>query len=173
MKKLFFTTLACTAAVVMALAQPAPGGRGPGPRATPQQVAQRKTHSLSKELELTDKQRKKVYKIYLAQAQKLAPDASSHPGGGPSRQGYGPGGHPGGSGGPMEGGRGPGMGGGQRGEGRPEGMRPPMGAERQEGDRSAPELVVEEPTRDIVRRDKKMKRILDARQYARWQELEK
>ena len=130
------------------------------------------------ELNLDDKQYKKVYKVYLAQAKKAqsAMQSSStgvFPGGGPGgMRGGAPGGMPDGGmgmdgpgGGMPVGGMGmPGGGqGGRMGGQRPNG--PPSGMNR-------PGRVYEESEKDVAARAKKMKKILTDEQFPRWQRME-
>ena len=144
------------------------------PTLSPEKTAERKTDILRKELNLTDKQDKKVYKLYLNQAKKAASAGqgqgsdSSHgmnggsgrPGGGMGMPGGG-GGNPGGMGGRP--GNPPG-GGGEM--GMMEGERP----NRSPGNRT---VQYTESEKDIAQRDKKMKKILAADQYAKWSAWER
>lgn len=129
----------------------------PPQRMTPEQIATRKTEHLNRELGLTEKQFKKVYKIYLKQAQTLQGEMESRFAE-RMESGRPPMGGPGGPGGGMR----PGPGGpdmrGERPEGMPRGMMPG--------------ISMEESEKDLAARDKKMKKILSEDQYAKWRKLE-
>jgi len=140
---------------------------------------------MSEELGLTEKQHKQVYKLYLRQARKAQTAESSARGGAPDFGGAPPeggmgmgrpeGGFGGGTGSGMRPG---GMGGGMRpggmGGGRPPGGRRPddgeMGGQRPSGPPPAAMTggFYEEPEKEIAKREKKMKKILSAEQFAQW-----
>ena len=126
---------------------------------TPERMATDKTDHLTRELGLNAKQTKKVYKIYLKQAQTLLGNMESR-----SFEG---GGRP-----PMGG---PGRPGGMRPGGAmgPGGGRPGMQVERPEGaPRMMPGGPAEESEKELNARNKKMKKILSAEQYEKWRKLE-
>lgn len=143
-------------------AQPMPPHRRPeGPRKemqTPEQIAQAKTLRMQKEVDLNDKQFKKIYKIYLKEEQAkressegfMAPPPGGFPGGGPG--GF-PGGRP-----PMGGG--PGMGHGA----------PPPGMF---GEMAVPTVGGKAIDSDeyIDGREKKFKKILSPEQYKRFRSI--
>jgi hypothetical protein len=181
MKKMFFLSVASALAlgVTVTYAQPEQRPQG-GERPTAQQMAEDKSNQLATGLGLTDKQRQKVYKIYLRQAQKMnaqssgssRPDFGGMPGGGPQGGGMpGGGGHMGGGmrggmgGGPQGGGPGQQFGGPQQMGG---GEQPPMGVN---GAERHPVPVIESD-KEIQARDKKMRKILNDEQYAKWSQWE-
>jgi len=136
-----------------------PGERGPRREMKPKEIAEMRTNMLESELSLTEKQRKKVYKLYLKEAKAMQSQSSSStsrpmgppPGGGPGGMGH-DGMMPPPSGGDF--GDGPGMGRGMPGHGKPGGMP-------------------EESDEDIAKREAKMKKILSTEQYDQWIALEK
>lgn len=138
-------------------AQQRPAGRIPA--MTPERMAAGRTEYLTRELKLDDRQAKKVYKIYLKQAEKLLGGMESRSfgemGGRPPMGGPGGGMGPGRDTGPVPGG--PGMR-----EGRPSGPGP-------QGMAVPP---AEESEKELAARDRKMKKILSADQYAEWRRLE-
>lgn len=177
--KFFAPVLAAGLTSLAAIAQPG------GPQPSAEQMAGEKTERIVSQLDLSEKQRKKVYKLYLKQAREIEKARTSgsdrnmgeHPGeaggmraGGPGGAGGMRGGGPGGGGpGGGRGGRqgGPGGRGGPGGEamepGGPQGGRPDA--------RSAGPY--EEPEKSILKRDAKMKKILTAEQYGQWVVIEK
>lgn len=187
-RKVFLITAA--GAVIIAVsttvstAQPPQNGRSPERPAmnagrpaetTPEESARRKTDILQEELELDGKQYKKVYKLYLKQANKelsssRSPQNSEFSGGmsGGQGSGMGPGG--GMQGGPPSGmgmsggGRQPSMGGGM-----PEGSDPRMQSERMQNvsgkNMDGPYL---EGDKEIAAKEKKMEKILSPVQYSKW-----
>lgn len=143
------------------------------PPVSAEDAATRKTGILRSELSLTDKQYKKVYKLYLKQAEQATAPISSQ--GKPMAQGMGgprPGGvRPGGGG---MGGPGGGMGGPGGGMGGPGGGMGPGGGHGpgQTGLQPRSDEPYFEAEKEIAARDKKMKRILSADQYAKWKPWE-
>lgn len=142
-------------------------------------IATRKTDMLREELGLSDKQYKKTYNLYRRQADKAIASMqggmrSERPemGGGPGGPGGGGPGMHGGGGGRMPGGM-PGSGGHG---GRPEGMGGgrPHGEQAGNMTQNAPRggrdimSMYEEPEKDILTREKKMKKILSNDQYRKW-----
>jgi len=129
------------------------------PQMTPEQIAEEKTEWLDNELSLTEKQRKKVYKLYLKEAKSMQ---NRHSMGGPP-----PGGPGGGQGRPPMGG----------------GGRPPgggMGHDSQPGDRGQmpqkspnDDTLSEESEEEISKRETKMEKILTSEQYEQWVSIEK
>lgn len=125
---------------------------------SPEKAAQRMTDRMQKELQLTDKQYKKVYKLNLKEQKKIfsarQEGAGMRPpmGARPDMNGERP---------PMpmgEGGMMPGMGGG----------RPPMGGP------GAPRMgkdVAEEMQKAAASKEKKLKKILTEEQFAKWQKM--
>lgn len=161
---------ACVISLPAAAQQPRHDGERPREErrvsATPEQLAQEKTDFLKDRLNLTEKQVKKVYKLYLQQAKKASSvREGSHGGPGPEGMEGGFGGGPrrgGMQGPPSGGGHGPGQG--PRGGMRPGGSR--------EGD-AAPEMRAQsqpafETDEEIAARNKKMKKILTSGQYEQW-----
>ena len=154
-------------------AQPRPE-RPPMP--TPEEIAQRKTEKMDKEISLDEKQVKKIFKIYLKEenAKKEAreggfPPMGGFPGGGPGGfPGGAPGGFPGGGPGGFGGGF-PGGGGGFPGP-PPGGMRP----EGFPGGMPGGPLTATVNGKDIESdeyidwREKKFKKILTPEQYQRF-----
>lgn len=133
------------------------GHRGPMKEVTPKEIAEKKTRMLESELSLTEKQRKKVYKLYLKEAKAMQSKASSstfRPMGPPP--GGGPGGHGGG-----------GM-----------ALPPNMGSfDNESGMSERPhgrgQSNIQESDEDMAKRKTKMKKILSAAQYDQWVKLEK
>lgn len=131
----------------------------------PEQIARRKSDLLAAELQLTDKQNRKVYKIYLQQAKKSSKNLET------DRPAFQEGRRPDG---PPQGGR------------RPQGP-PPGNADRgghgpqQSGDagrpgmqhRPANSMPVMESDKEIAARDKKMRKILSSEQYDKWSRWER
>jgi hypothetical protein len=150
-----------------------PQNRGEAPigrraRISPEQKARAKVDTLTAELNLTEKQSKEVYKLYLQQANQMVADlTASFSGEGRMR----PEGVP------------------QGGIGRGNMQRPPAGAERgnmrqsgerpnmQQGERrqSGGEAIRMPPESEehIAKRDKKMKKILSLDQYEKWSVIER
>ena len=144
MKRLAFISAAILIALIPALAQPA-------------RSALQKADLMKRELSLTDKQYKKVLKVFKQEEKALHPDNSNGmggPGGGPGMGGSGmggPGGGPG-MGGP---GGGPGMGApdGQRPQGPPPGMQ---------------QLSDDELDKIIAKKEKQLRKILTPEQFNKW-----
>ncbi len=138
-------------------------------RLTPEHSAQNYTSLLKAELTLTEKQSKKVYKLYLKQARKKESEMSGsvmreHP----DSPSYGSG-HPGAGMGVPPGRIYGGMPGSvQRPERTGEGEKPD-GIQQ----RKTLKNVYQESKEDIEKCEKKMKKILDEVQYKNWQEIEK
>lgn len=137
----------------------------------PERIAQMQTDMLDKELSLTKKQRKKVYKLYLKQAKEMqSMMRANHPGVRPPMMGGGRG--PGG----MGGGRGPG--GGRPGGGRPSmnhGQQPSFDHNTLENAGTTPnerQMIPEESDEQIEALEKKMENILKPDQFTHWQEVE-
>lgn len=132
---------------------------------SPEGNARRITEAMHSQLDLTEKQYKKVYKIHLAEQKKIFKYRPvPQRGMGKGFEGR-PHGHH------MERGRPP-MGGGFGGMG---GGRPPMLPPREmfaDDERPDPEKVAKELAKAAQKRDKKLKKVLDAAQYARWKEME-
>lgn len=135
---------------------------------SPEGNARRLTEAMTRELGLTEKQSKKVYKIHLAEQKKIFAykpkpilqfDEIEGLGEFPSPEAREDGGRP-----PMGGGFG-GMGGGF----------PPMppGGMGWEEERPDPEKIAKELKKAAQKRDKKLKKALDEGQYARWKTIEK
>lgn len=171
MKKITLLMLVLCLTALTVSAQP---HTRPAPEGNPKIIAEIYTDMLEKELSLSQKQRKKIYKIVLKQTKKKQTDMAAHrPAGGmPSigrsgslgGMGMEPGGGGGGPRGGMGGGRGPGGGGGQKppGNGKMSAQRLPSNAT----------FNPEESEKDIEEREKQMKKILEPAQFSRWQELE-
>lgn len=175
---------------VSVFAQPPQGRRSaPVERPAPvsaEQAARTKTDLLAKELGLTAKQDKKVYKLYLSQAKQLSGETARPGSGSGASGGMGmPGGGPqDGMGGGM--GRGRGMQGGPPSGGGRGGMGPGGDMGSREGRRDdmgqgeAPAMNLRqggaarvlESDKEIAARDKKMKKILSASQYGQWKRWE-
>lgn len=150
-------------------------------RISAEDKATQKTEMISERVYLTDKQYKKVYKLYLKQARDFENSLTATGG----RMQQGPEGRDGGPGGGMRGG-GPGGGmqggglGGMRGGGMPGGSPggrggdgfdgKPGGEHRQMPSDSGP---YEEAEKNVQKRDRKMKKILSPEQYAQWSVVEK
>lgn len=156
----------------------------------PKIIAEMYTDRLEQELSLSQKQRKKIYKIVLKQTKKKQADMAVHRpaigassmgrGGSPESMG------PGGSGGPSGSMGGGGMGGGSMGGGSMGGGRGPRGSGGHGSGQRPPKnsdistqrlpssaiFSPEETEKDIEEREKQMKKILDPAQFSRWQELE-
>lgn len=153
-------------------AQPRGDRPSPPKQRTPEEIAREETDRMKSEVDLTDKQYKKVYNLIKKdqeyrqnQVAKQFGDGMPPQGGGPGGMGGGMmgggmmGGGPGGMGGPgggsMGGGRPPQ---GEMGQGpRPEGGRPGMGP--------GEDVVTEEY---LEKQDQKLKKILSAEQYSKW-----
>ena len=151
-----------------AYAQPQEGERPERP-----DMAKMKAERMKMELSLTDKQYKKVLKVYQSEEESMHPSNSGGgmPGG---MMGGGPGGMPGGMGGPgggMPGGGPGGMGGGMPGGGMggPGGM---MGGPQGERPQGPPpgmtELSDDELAKVLAKKEKKLKKILTPDQFDRW-----
>lgn len=148
------------------------------------QIAGKRTEMMEKELGLTEKQRDKVYRINLRQAEKRQQQAAAQQS--PDMGDGGPGGgmHPGrgmhgGMGGPGSGG---GMGrpggsmsgpGGNMDRGSMPGSSPRMEGQRPDRPMPAAGDFYEESEKDVAQREKKMKKILSAEQYSKWSDMEK
>ena len=163
------------------LAQPGNGQpqRGELTALSVEESARRKTEMLQQELGLSQKQYKKVYKLYLKQARKAesANQGETRPsgmsmntaggGGRPGGGGMGPGGGPpsggGGRTGSMGGGRPGSAGGGE--------MTPGQGMVRTGAPRASEPYI--EPEKDIEKRASKMKNILSSEQFRQWQVWER
>ncbi|MGM9742046.1 MAG: hypothetical protein ACI3ZC_03185 [Candidatus Cryptobacteroides sp.] len=159
---------------------------------TPESIAKQKVDRMDSRLDLSDKQEKQLYKFFCKQEKKVrkASESAQNPGG----EGMRP--HEGG----MEGGRppmgghgrpggGPGMGGGRPEMGRPQGERPqgerPQGDRTQggrpdggrpEGDGFRPGEIpqgYEQMVKNEEDAAKKLKKVLTADQYSRWEEIQK
>ncbi len=137
----------------------------------PEKVAEMYADMLERDLLLSKKQYKKVYKICLKQAKKTQSEISAyHPAGGPSMMERGgmsmnPGQGPGG------GGQRPGMGGGH---GPGVGQMPPQKGKMPHSGLSGTEAMLPgESEKDIQEQEKKMKKILDSSQFILWQDMEK
>lgn len=118
----------------------------------PERSAKQLTDKMQKELGLTDKQYKKIYKLNLKEQEKMVELFSKRPEGNfPPRNGERP-----------QGPRPP-MGGPQGGPGKP-GERPGMKGPRPEGNSELEELR--------AKNEKKLKKILTAEQYAKWQKIQ-
>ena len=142
-------------------------GRPHHERLTPEQRATRQADKMNEELNLTQKQYKKLYKMFLAEANEREEAMQERreqggPMGGPGGHMGGPGmGGPGGGMGPgmggPGGGMGPGMGGPGMGQGGP---RPGMGPDS--------ELSEEELLKKAEKREKKLLKILGQEKYDAW-----
>lgn len=139
----------------------------------PERIAQMQTDMLDKELSLTKKQCKKVYKLYLKQAKEMQSTmGANRPGARPPMMmggGRGPGG--------MGGGRGPGGGGrpGGGGPGMSHGQQPSFDNNTPRNDEPVPDerqMIPEESDEQIETMEKKMQKILQSDQYVHWQEVE-
>lgn len=117
----------------------------------PEKIAQKETDRLKKELGLTDKQYKKVYKLLLKEQRELFEERMPVPG----TEGPGRGPRP-----PREGGMPP-MGGGMMPGGEGGMHRPPVGA----GPKAE---KAEDMQKRIEKKNKKMKKILNESQYDQW-----
>lgn len=130
----------------------------------PEEVAKRQTDRLQKELQLTEKQYKKIYKLNLKEQQEML---EQRPQGGPGPRMDG-GGHR-----PMRpefDGQPPmGMDGGDFPPQMGEGNRPPMPPAGDRKERA--EEWKKKAEKRAKQRDKKMKKILTDEQYARWKEI--
>ena len=135
---------------------------------SPEGNARRLTEAMTRELGLTEKQSKKVYKIHLAEQKKIFAykpkpilqfDEIEGLGEFPSPEAREDGGRP-----PMGGGFG-GMGGGF----------PPMppGGMGWEEERPDPKKIAKELKKAAQKRDKKLEKTLDEEQYTRWKTIEK
>ncbi|MCD8101630.1 MAG: hypothetical protein LUE26_03510 [Alistipes sp.] len=175
-RKIFALVLATGFITLSGIAQPPRG-----PQVSAEQMAGENTKRIAEQLDLTEKQRKKVYKLYLRQAREIekarTPGADNRMAGGPGERGGmmagGPGGmRGGGPGGGPGGGRG-GMQGGPGGRGGPGGEA--MGQGGQPGGRpdARPAGPYEEPEKSVRKRDSKMRKILTGEQYGRWIVIEK
>lgn len=133
---------------------------------TPQQVAEQHTDMMAEHLSLTKKQRKKVYKINLKQAEKaqsVEKTSFSPPQGGRGGRQGGP---------PMGGGMNRGQGDMRRPDG---GQRPQMQSKQQPptiSEDKMPGMPYMETEEEIAKRQAKMKKILTAEQYPKWLQLE-
>lgn len=152
-------------------------GAFPGPQkmTSPAERAERKAEMMQKEVGLTDKQYKKVYKLFKKDYQYRQdlmeermggmppmgerPEGMGGPGGGP-----GMGGPRGGMGGP---GGGPGMGGGPRGGGMPP-QGEMSGRPRPEGFPGMGPGGAEVSDEYIEKQDRKLRKILTEEQYGQW-----
>ena len=124
---------------------------------SPEKAARKMTDRMKEELQLTDKQYDKLYKLNLKEQQEHFATMTERGNGQRPLMGSRPG--RGGARPPMDGGMGPGMGGG----------RPPMGAP---GERPVMEKDnVEKMQKAAAKKEKKIKKILTAEQYAKWQEM--
>lgn len=122
---------------------------------SPKKVARKMTDRMKEELQLTDKQYDKLYKLNLKEQQEHFATMTERGSGQRPSMGGGPG--MGGGRPPMDGGMGPGMGGG----------RPPMGAP---GERPVMEKDnVEKMQKAVAKKEKKIKKILTAGIIAKWQ----
>lgn len=117
----------------------------------PEHSAKQLTDKMQEELGLTDKQYKKIYKLYLKEQKKMIELLSEQPKDFPPRGGERP-----------QGPRPP-MGGPQGGPGRP-GERPEMRGPRPDGNSELEELR--------EKNEKKIKKILTDEQYAKWQKMQ-
>ena len=144
----------CAAAQPQGQAQFPPRGEGQGPRPMENQ-AQMKADRMKQELQLTDKQYKKVLKVYQKEEKAMHPESEGGMQGGPGGMPGGMGGMQGGMGGPGGGQMGgPGMGqGGQRPQGPPPGMQ---------------QLSEEEMEKILAKKEKKLRKILSSEQFNAW-----
>ena len=118
----------------------------------PERSAKQLTDKMQEELGLTDKQYKKIYKLNLKEQKKMVELLSERPEGNfPPKDGERPQGHR------------PPMGSPQGGPGKP-GERPDMKGPRPEGNSELEELR--------AKNEKKLKKILTAEQYAKWQKMQ-
>ncbi|WP_300814028.1 DUF4890 domain-containing protein [uncultured Bacteroides sp.] len=128
---------------------------------SPEKAARRMTDRMKEELQLTDKQYDKIYKLNLKGQKKLfeareeqgmhRPPMGGHPAGAPDRPWGG------------DRGMGPAMGSG----------RPPMGGPGRPGAPGMTRDTAEDLRKAAQSREKKIKKILTDEQYAKWQEMDK
>lgn len=131
---------------------------------SPERNARLITEAMHSQLDLTEKQYKKVYKIHLAEQKKIFKYRPVPQRGMGKDFEEGPRGHR------MERGR-PHRGGGFEGMG---GGRPPMSPREMDwgDDRPDPEKIAKNLTKAAQKRDKKLKKVLDKSQYEQWLRLE-
>jgi len=155
----------------------AQGGRpSPSKQMKPEEIAKKEADMMRSEVNLTDKQYKKVFNLIKKdhqyrqdQMEKQFEEGMPPMGGGPGgMMGGGPGGMGGGmmGAGPMDGG--PGGMGGSMGGGRPprgEMGQGPRSEGNQPGMRPMPDIVTDEY---LEKQDQKLKKILTAEQYSKW-----
>ena len=137
----------------------APGAPGAPGQMAPN--AKMKAERMKQELSLTDKQYKKVLKVFEQEEDAMHPDDGGQmPGGGPGM----------GQGGPGQGG--PGMGGpgmGQGGPGAPGQGGPGMGGQRPQGPpQGMQQLSDDEIDKIIAKKEKKLRKILTLEQFNAW-----
>jgi len=165
MKKSILVSLAVTAALIVCnfpmAAQPPQMERG---RQTPtaEQRAAQQSGIFRRELNLTGKQYKKVYRLYLKKFEKMYPEMSGNMPQGP------------GDGRPGEGRPGEGRPGNGPGGGPPPGGRPAYNAVGQPGAGArGPSVTEPEKDKDIAARRKKMEKVLDQGQFRKWTVMER
>lgn len=177
--KIFLVSASVMMLCLGVLAQPQGNRPSPQKRMTPEEFAKKEADQMKAEVNLTDKQYKKVYQLIKKDQQYRQSQAEENMGSGMPPMGGGPGGMsgsggmggPGGMGGGMMGGGPGGMGG--PGGGSMGGGRPPQG-EMGQGSRPEGGQPGMGPGKDVVteeyleKQDLKLKKILTADQYSKW-----
>jgi len=171
-----FLTLVCVALMTSALAMAQPGGGfgggmpgggmpgmsgGSSSSVDTKEIATKMADRLKEQLDLTDQQYKKVFKVYRQEAQYQNNTSSM--------SGFGGGMPGGGFGGGMPGGMGPGMGGGMP-EGAPSMGSLPEGAPEFDKDKAPGMLKLDEKGQEKV--NKKFEKILTPEQYKKYLNLQ-
>jgi Spy/CpxP family protein refolding chaperone len=137
---------------------------------SPEKIARHQAKAMQKAVDLDEKQYDKIYSLYLKEENQRRKQMMNQGGGQGMPQGGRPQGGPGG-GGPMGGGPGgPGMGGGQMGGGP---MGGPQGGPSMGGSR--PQMSQDDAKtleKQRQKREKKIKKILTAEQYAKWVDMQ-
>jgi len=145
-------------------AQPQGDRPTPPKQRTPEEIDRKQADRMKAEVNLTDKQYKKVYKLIRNDQQYRQSQAEQQFGGGMPPMGGGPGGMMGGGPGRMMGGGMPPMGGGPGGMGGSPGGMPAHG-EMGQGPLPGGDVVTEEY---LEKQDLKLKKILTDEQYSKW-----